>query len=418
MSHEDAPSTTDTNTTTTTTTSPAARHTTRHAKVHWPAEWEHHQATILTYPHNPKTFRRPAAHTQFGQVVQALLDPGQERVIVIAPDAAQIESNLRDQWASQQHGTVQIVTVPTNDSWARDTAPTFVVVQEEENNNKEAISRQPRQQRLVGLDWNFNAYGGPTEGCYWPCDLDQQLASQLCQHLKVERNPISLILEGGAIHTDGCGTILTTEECLLNANRNPTCTKDEIEHIVLQATGCAKMIWLPYGLAHDDDTNGHVDNFACFVKPGHVALAWTDDEEHDAENYRRCREAQQILRNETDATGTPLVVHKLHLPRPLFYTPDVVKELNAAPDVEHTIVAPRVMGEQLAASYINFYIANTAILVPQFGDNVYDARAIQTLQTLFPDRVAVGVPSLEILYGGGNIHCITQQVPQVPQTTA
>jgi agmatine deiminase len=198
---------------------------------------------------------------------------------------------------------------------------------------------------------------------------------------------------------------------LLNPNRNPTLSKEEIERRVLRATGGTKMIWLPFGLAYDDDTNDHIDNFACFVKPQHVVLAWTDNESEDEENYRRCRQAKELLEKETDARGEPLFVHKLHLPRPMYYTKEMVEELDAAPSPQHTHVPSRTVGEQMAASYVNFYISNAAVIVPQFGDEEFDAKAIETLQGLFPDRRVIGVATKEILVGGGNIHCITQQVP-------
>jgi agmatine deiminase len=291
----------------------------------------------------------------------------------------------------------------------------------------------PERSSLVGLDWDFNAYGGKEDGCYWPCSLDQKVASTMIQEINhycssakgsssiIHKPLLKLVLEGGSIHTDGEGTILTTKECLLHPNRNPAKSQEEIEEIILQATGCQKLIWLDSGLAHDEDTNGHIDNWACFVKPGHVVFAWTDDERNDPVNYRNCREALNTLQNSTDAQGRSLVVHKLHLPSPLYFTNDEEEcegedrgvdsiTLNAK-DLETTTTS-RVTGTRMAASYVNFYIANRAIIVPQFQDPVYDEKAVGLLQSLFPKRRVVGIHnSRHILYGGGNIHCITQQVP-------
>jgi agmatine deiminase len=221
----------------------------------------------------------------------------------------------------------------------------------------------------------------------------------------IETQSIPLILEGGSIHTDGQGTILTTKECLLHSNRNPEKSQHEIEEMVLKATGCTKMIWLETGLAFDDDTNGHIDNFACFVQPAVVVLAWTDNVTHDAENYRRCRAALQILESETDASGRPLTVHKLYLPSPMVYSLEEVESLQTTTCDDGTVVAPRQVGEQMAASYVNFYITNAAVIVPQFGDADADAKALEVLRTLFPDRHVVGVTSREVLLGGGNLHC-------------
>jgi agmatine deiminase len=173
------------------------------------------------------------------------------------------------------------------------------------------------------------------------------------------------------------------------------------------------MIWLEHGLAHDDDTNGHIDNFACFVAPAVVLLAWTDDPSNA--NYARCRSAWRILHNSTDSQGRTLTVHKLYLPtKSMVYTQEIIDSLQFGLQDENnnnTNVFPRKVGDRMAASYVNFYIANRAVIVPQFGDAKADARALQTLQPLFPDRRVVGVSSFEILIGGGNIHCITQQIP-------
>jgi len=232
--------------------------------------------------------------------------------------------------------------------------------------------------------------------------------------ISLQHQKIPLILEGGSIHTDGEGTILTTKECLLHPSRNPDMSQAEIETAVLKATGCSKMIWLQHGLAYDDDTNGHIDNFCCFVAPTVLVLAWTDDPQYDPINYQRCREAMTVLQSTTDAKGRPLTVHKLYLPRPIFYTTDILNTLQFGA-YDDTIVAPRQPGERMAASYVNFYVANRAVIVPQFGDAEYDALALQKLHELFRDttRLVVGVFSREILIGGGNIHCITQQIPTI-----
>jgi agmatine deiminase len=146
------------------------------------------------------------------------------------------------------------------------------------------------------------------------------MCTWLSQHyysINISTKRIPLVLEGGSIHTDGQGTILTTKECLLHPNRNPKLSQTEIESILLQELGCTKIIWLPLGLFGDDDTNGHVDNFACFSQPGHVLLSWTDDDEGDVENYKRCRQAHEVLNREIDAQGRALTIHKLHLPPPM-----------------------------------------------------------------------------------------------------
>mmetsp|Transcript_25425 Transcript_25425/g.70226 ORF Transcript_25425/g.70226 Transcript_25425/m.70226 type:complete len:421 (-) Transcript_25425:409-1671(-) len=405
-----------------------------------PAEWHPHAACIILYPHNPSTFVLDRARREVEQVARTIATVGQERVLLFCSTS----TDNKDNTTSSHDNTstidelkrrltdcpsVKLAICPSNDTWARDTSPTFVVEKRRQHDHITTDSS-----KLIGLDWKFNAYGGPTEGCYWPCDLDQQIASRICSALSnnsnlllapsqesdidnnsspllIESRPIPLILEGGSIHTDGEGTILTTEECLLNPNRNPLLTKQQIEELVLTALGASKIIWLKHGLAFDDDTNGHVDNWACFVKPGHVVLSWTDNEQGDAENYQRCRQTLSQLQSCTDAKGRSLTVHKLYLPTPMIYTQQIVQELQRMLFNEE-LVPPRTVGERLAGSYVNFYIANQAVVVPQFGDATYDAKAIETLSQLFPDRTVVGVASRDILIGGGNIHCITQQVPR------
>jgi agmatine deiminase len=392
----------------------------RRLRRRWPAEWEPHDWTVLFAPHNPETFVVDAAMPQFIQIVQTLSKIGQERVLLLVKDdqtAQRVLSSLSYSQSDQDSThccSVTTVLYHSNDSWARDTAPTFVL----EEDNQSVV--------LVGLDWEFNAYGGETEGCYWPCQHDRELAGFVCrtlqqqqphQHQKSivlhERIP-ELVLEGGAIHTDGQGTILVTRECLMNPNRNPHLSQWQIEEFLLSATGCVKVIWLEHGLAYDDDTNGHIDNFGCFVQPTHVVLAWTDDESTDAENYRRCRDAYSRLSQSTDAQENYLHIHKLYLPRPQYYNEhDICAFKNDGPTDPNTTTLPRTLGGRMAASYVNFYVANAAVLVPQFGDPERDRDAIRTLEPFFPDRTVVGISSRAILVGGGNIHCITQQIPRI-----
>ena len=345
----------------------------------------------------------------------------------------------------KRKGRIRVGVCASDDTWIRDTGPTFLVradgnddggvegkgeggdraadnpVRDGGSGDEDRTSSPPLPD-LIGIDWNFNAYGGPDcGGCYWPCDIDCAVAQNVISSLSaaysssldicIERRETAeyLILEGGSFHVDGEGTILVTEECLLNPNRNPNLSREDIERILLRELvgGSGKVIWLPYGLAHDDDTNGHVDNLAAFVRPGSVLLSWTDDEVGDGDNYRRCREAERVLLTKRDAKGRSFEVMRLNLPDPMFYTEEEVRTLEAVDGA-----VPRIAGECLAASYANFYVANYGVIVPQFGDDKRDADAIKVLKSAFPEREVVGVYSREILLGGGNIHCITQQVPR------
>jgi len=429
-------------------------------RVSFPAEWRRHACCLVLYPHNPEVFRLPLALKEFRNLVRRIAVEGREPVVVYCQDELHLGA-VRNDFDGDGSGNgggdknnmnnIWFDVCPSDDTWARDTAPTFVLLDEHDDNAGSGEKEQPQPPQtpiLVGLDWDFNAYGGPDDGCYWPCERDRKIAGNACRSLEtlkrqpgrqsslalslipseIRHRPVPIVLEGGSIHTDGEGTVLTTEECLLHPNRNPDKTKQEIESTVLRATGCTKMIWLPYGVDGDDDTNGHVDNWACFVAPTQLVLSWTDDDVDDKVNYRRCREALEILEKSTDARGRSLTVHKLYLPKPMYYTKEHVDSLVAAakgdgdgndnsaagggqqPSVG---VPPRQAGKRMAGSYVNFYIANAAVLVPQFGDATYDRKAVELLQSLFPTRKAVGVPSKELMIGGGNIHCLTQQVPAV-----
>ncbi len=420
-----------------------------------PGEWEAHSVCLILFPHNPETFCLQQVSKEIANLAIEIATKGQESVCLLCKDeetARQAAEAVLSSW-QQQHKEVynglSIYTCicPSNDTWARDTGPTFVF-------RKQTSSEGQESKVLIGLDWDFNAYGGPDEGCYWPCSEDQKIAGLVCssdtvmkpilsstpvsnsafietsatslaKSLSIHSSlPLPIILEGGSFHTDGEGTLLTTCECLLHPNRNQHLTQEQIETVLKTSLGVNKVLWLPYGLDADNDTNGHVDNFCCFAKPGHVILAWTDCQTSDDElsNYQRCRTALKYLESVTDAQGRKLSITKLYLPdKTLRYTKEEAMSIGANQrndtNPEDFIRHP---GEAMAASYINFYIANKAILVPQFASSDADQdlvdsdqKALETLRPLFPGRKVVGVPSREILLGGGNIHCQTQQVPSI-----
>jgi agmatine deiminase len=212
------------------------------------------------------------------------------------------------------------------------------------------------------------------------------------------------VLEGGSIHVDGEGTVLTTEECLLNHNRNPELSREEIERALHDHLGAERVVWLGRGV-YDDETDGHVDNLACFARPGVVLLSWCEDESDP--QHAISRDALERLEAATDARGRPFEVVRLPSPGP------VLIEAEEAAEVEFREgTQPRRAGDRLAASYANFYLGNSRVVMPLL-DERYDERATEILRGCFPDRDVVGVPAREILLGGGNIHCITQQVPAV-----
>jgi agmatine deiminase len=269
----------------------------------------------------------------------------------------------------------------------RDVGPTFVV------NRRGAVR---------GVDWHFNAWGGLNGGLYFPWDQDDLVARKVLEIEARERYRAPLINEGGAIHVDGEGTVLVTEECQLNENRNPTLTRNAIEDYLRAYLGVSQVLWLGKGL-FNDETDGHIDELACFVRPGEVCLTWTDNRRDP--QHAISLDAWERLHDARDARGRRLKVHKMPLPGPLTVT---AKE--AAGIISREGTKPRPVGERLAGSYANFYIANGGLVMPLL-DASTDRAAAAKLKRLFPGRRVVGVPARDILLGGGNVHCITQQIP-------
>jgi agmatine deiminase len=354
-----------------------------------PAEWEPHAQTWMIWPERPDNWRlggKPA-QAAFAAVARAI---ARFEPVTVGVSAAQYE-NARARLA---HGDIRVVELSSDDAWVRDTGPTFVV--------------DPHGE-VRGVDWTFNAWGGFDGGLYAPWSRDDQVAGKI---LEIERcaryRAEGFVLEGGAIHVDGQGTLLTTEECLLNRNRNPQLTRGEIETVLHAHLAVDKVIWLPEGL-YNDETDGHVDNFCCFVRPGEVLLAWTDDERDP--NWSRCRSALAVLEQARDARGRALTVHRMPIPGPLHATAEECAGVDLVPGSQ-----PRDPSIRLAGSYINFLIVNGGIIAPAF-DDPRDGEAEAVLQRLFPEREVVMLPGREILLGGGNIHCITQQQPAPQRQT-
>lgn len=348
-----------------------------------PGEFEEHRGTYIIWPERPDNWRLGAKPAQkvFCEVAKAI---SQFEPVTVCVNESQYENarHLLDD-------NIRLVEMSSNDSWVRDCGPTFVT------NGKE----------IRGVDWTFNAWGGLVDGLYFPWDKDDKVARKICEIEGADRyRTEDFILEGGSIHTDGDGTLVTTEECLLSAGRNSHLTKEEIENTLKEYLGLEKIIWLKRGI-YLDETNGHVDNIFSFVRPGEALLAWTDDQNDP--QYEICKECLEILENEMDAKGRKIKVHKLYLPKPILISAEESEGVDA---VDGTL--PRKEGDRLAASYANFYIVNGGVVFPKFNDP-NDEKAEQTLKEAFPDRKIVGVYAREILLGGGNIHCITQQVPKI-----
>ncbi len=377
-------------------------------KYRMPAEYEPQEACVMIWPYRLGSWSHGAirARSVFRKIIyeiarcediyvltgkdqiksarEMLLEP-----VAIDDDFLHIDSRdkvLLDGIKSRIH----IIQCENDDAWARDTGATIV------------LSEDGRKR--LGINWRFNGWGGDYNGLYAHYDNDKMVAPNMCSALDIPcTRQLDFVLEGGSIHVDGEGTLITTEECLLSPGRNPKMTREEIEQVLKDALGVSKIIWIPEGI-YNDETDGHIDNMCAFTRPGQVVLAWTDDESDP--QYLRSKRAYDILSSTKDAKGRDIEIIKLPIPRkPILITESDLTgyKFEAGEDT-------RELGERLAASYVNFYIANDRILLPQF-DDANDEVAVKILAECFPNRVIVPIYARDILTGGGNIHCITQQVP-------
>lgn len=285
-----------------------------------------------------------------------------------------------------------VLEMTSNDAWARDCGPSFLV-------NDDGILR--------ACDWKFNAWGGLVDGLYFPWDKDDIVARKICElENAASYRTEDFVLEGGSIHVDGEGTVMTTEMCLLSAGRNPSMSKEQIEEKLKNYLNCSKVLWIPNGIDWEE-TNGHVDDIACFIRPGEAACIYTEDNKHPF--YKVSQEIYRTLSGMTDAKGRKLKVHKICCTKDKVTIP---KDF-CIDNIEGS--KSREAGALCIASYLNFLIVNGGVIVPQYDDE-NDKKALEQIQELFPERKVIGVQTKEIVYGGGNIHCITQQVPKVTST--
>ncbi|HSF57194.1 MAG TPA: agmatine deiminase family protein [Candidatus Binatia bacterium] len=340
-----------------------------------PAEWAPHRATWLSWPHNLETWptRLEVVREIWLRMIRALAD-GEEVSLLVNDDQTRHEVAVRLKEMGATMERISIVKIPTVDVWMRDYGPTFIT---------RAVGENP----LAMNDWIFNGWGKK----YKSYEDDDRVAKDIASLLKVPVFNHSVVLEGGSIEVNGAGACLITEQCLLNRNRNPQMSREEIEHFLKNTLGVSHLIWLGTGIA-GDDTDGHIDDIARFVNPTTVVCvleADSSDENHAPlwENYERLQDAR-------DPQGKKLAVVTLPCPAPVHYE-----------------------GSRLPASYVNFYIANEIVLVPIF-DDPNDRKALGILQELFPDRRVMGLPCRVVIAGLGAIHCVTQQEPSIPVSGA
>lgn len=344
-----------------------------------PGEFELKSGCWLGWPERPDVWRNGGKNVQkvWVDVCTAI---AKSEPVTVCVSAAQYR-NARNMLPAD----VRLIEMSTNDSWFRDTGCAFLV-------NDRGVVR--------GTDWTFNAYGGLDGGLYFPWHKDDQIAQKMLEIENLDRYRSTLIAEMGAIQCDGEGTLLTTEQCLLNDNRNGHLGKGVVEDRLCQYLGVEKIIWLPRGCKFDE-TDGHIDDLACWVAPGEVLLQWTDDTSDP--QYEIYQEAFNIVSNSTDAKGRNIKVHKIPQPTALEWTAEEASSLDAA-----TGAHERITGTKICASYINYYIGNSVVVVPEYDDPL-DQAAQSILRGLFPGHEVIGIKNArEILLGGGSVACITQ----------
>ena len=370
-----------------------------------PGEFEPHQGCILIWPERPGSwgYGAEAAGNAFAAVIKAIAQSEKVYVAVTKKTLPIAQKKLfgesanlnTDTQQGMKQSNIELFFAETDDAWARDVAPTFV-----KSNAQNSVIR--------AVNWEFNAWGGKVDGLYASWEKDNAFASIFADHFGFDwYDAAPFVLEGGSIHSDGEGTLLTTESCLLSAGRNPNLSREQIEEELSRFLGIKKVLWLPRGI-YQDETNEHVDNVCAFLRPGEVVLAWTDNP--DDPQYELSNKSLSYLENVRDAKGRKLTIHKLPIPdHPICITKE---DLDGYTFEEGEDM--REVGERLAASYVNFYFSNDAIILPVFGgeNKESDARAVTLMQQWNPDRKVIPVLARDILTGGGNIHCITQQIPR------
>jgi agmatine deiminase len=336
-----------------------------------PAEWHPHQATWLTWPKDPETWpdRVPLVEDIFLQMMAALAP---HEIVNLLVDDEAAAAAVRTRLAFPGAENIHFHKIPTVDSWIRDYGPNFLI-----NDNA----------GLAYNDWIFNAWGNK----YEELKKDDAIPAHLQSLLNVPRFEPGIVMEGGSIEVNGAGCVLTTEQCLLNLNRNPYLTRQEIEQHLKDYLGVGKVLWLGEGIV-GDDTDGHIDDIARFVAPDVIVCALEEDPE-DA-NYKLLQDNLHRLQRMTDVTSRAFEIVNLPMPGVVGGRSSDNRNL-----------------DRLPASYANFYIANDVVLAPVFG-HANDARALETLQRLFPSRLVVGINCEPLVWGMGTIHCVTQQQPK------
>ena len=335
-----------------------------------PPEWERHDATWISWPKNPLTFPKEIIESVeeiYCQMTSALTT-GETVKVLVNDEATEARASKMMEKAGAIMSKVIFQRIRSADVWIRDYGPTFL------------LNRLSGQKAAVR--WRFNAWGGKYDDILY----DDITGDDVVKASGVRFFRPGIILEGGSIDVNGVGTVLTTEQCLLNKNRNPTLSRKDIEGYLSNYISASDVIWLSSGI-EGDDTDGHVDDFARFVGESKVVCAWSRS--NSGNDQKVLQKNLDILTRYRTKEGAPLEIIKLPMPKPI----DILEE-----------------ERQLPASYANFYIGNKVVLMPAFGDD-NDRKAMGMLEECFPGRDVVPIHAVDLVYGYGGIHCITQQEP-------
>ena len=326
---------------------------------HWPAEWQAHAATWMAFPCRQMIWSHGLVTAQkaYAKVANLISEHEPVNMLVRAADLERAKSYLSE--------SIRLIIADLDDSWARDTAPIWIIEEDAAG-----------EKNLVAIDFEFNGWGEK----FSPINSDKTVAAQVARDIGCQRIMSKMVLEGGAIHGNGNGRLLTTKECLLHANRNPKMMQSNIEKELSRFLGVDEFIWLEKGLTGDIDTDGHVDNIACFVDRDTVI---TQSCEPGTENFEIYQANKAIMeRHRLEVIELPEPIQRYH------------------------------NTQRMPLSYVNFYTLNDAVILPQFGDK-NDQRAISIIRECFSNRKIYAVDANEIVVGGGGIHCITMQQPAI-----
>ena len=345
------------------------KNTPKESGYYFPAEWEKHSATWLSWPHKEASWpgKIYTIYPVYAKFVKALTQ-GELVNINVNDDAMKQKALFYLNEEKANLSKINFHVFPTNDAWCRDHGPAFL------------INKTERKKMIV--DWGYNAWGDK----YPPYDLDDVIPTRIAEYYNIPVVHPGIVMEGGSVEFNGKGTLLTTTSCLLNPNRNPHLSQKQLEEYLINYYGVEHILWLGDGIV-GDDTDGHIDDITRFVNSDTVVTVV--EENHDDENYELLQENLNALKKMRLENGKQINIVELPMPSAIIYD-----------------------DQRLPASYANFYIGNAAVVVPTFRDK-NDDKALDILSKLFTDRKVIGLDSTDIIWGLGSFHCLSQQEPAV-----